>query len=167
MATIQCSSCGATTQTDSALTNCPSCQAAIAPGDFAAAPVQSVAGDAKPESAADLAALGVETANTQKHANVVEVPAPAPAAAAPAPAPADPPPAAPVSAGTKIAEGIEIGLADTAAVAKLIGDNFAGTPIAAIFKLLGPAAGIGAAVLAQHLENRGFDLAKLQPVEIL
>jgi hypothetical protein len=63
--------------------------------------------------------------------------------------------------------GVEIALDDIAAIAKLIAANFAGTPVAAVFQLLGPAAGIGAAVLAQHLKQQGFDLSALQPADIL
>lgn len=71
------------------------------------------------------------------------------------------------STAQKIEGGLAIALDDVSIVAKIIGDNFAGTPVAAIFKLLGPAAGIGAAVLHQHLANRGFDLSTLKYAEIL
>ncbi|MHB8613963.1 MAG: hypothetical protein ACYDAL_16300 [Candidatus Dormibacteraceae bacterium] len=67
----------------------------------------------------------------------------------------------------KILTGIEIGLEDVNAVAALVAKEFAGTPVAAIFQLLGPAAGIGSAVLHQYLTNTGFDLSKLKPIAAL
>ncbi len=162
MATVTCVKCGATTQTDNPLANCPSCNTPLIESGSAIAgnTSQSVAGNSPAPAPAPAAAI--DATATAKGIEVV-VPAPAPA---PAPAPT-PAPAPQESTGVKIATGIEIGLEDVSAVAKLIGDNFAGTPIAAIFKLLGPAAGIGAAVLAQHLSNRGFDLTSLKPAEIL
>jgi hypothetical protein len=69
--------------------------------------------------------------------------------------------------GHKILAGLDIALVDAGVVAKFIGDNFAGTPVAGIFKLLGPLAGIGAAVLHRHLTSVGFDLSTLQDAEIL
>lgn len=77
-------------------------------------------------------------------------------------------PLAPVeSIAHKILAGLAMGLDDVNVVSKFIGDNFAGTPVATIFKLLGPAAGIGAAVLHRHLTNTGFDLSSLKDAEIL
>jgi hypothetical protein len=65
----------------------------------------------------------------------------------------------------KIASGVELGLEDVQKVAALISKCYAGTPVAAIFALLGPAAGLGAAVLHAHLGNVGFDLSNLQTID--
>ncbi|HLZ12554.1 MAG TPA: hypothetical protein VKP58_08200 [Candidatus Acidoferrum sp.] len=161
MATVTCQKCGATTQTDNPLQNCPSCNTPLVESGSTviAAPKQSVAGNSTelaPAVEEVKAAPAEAPALPQTSAPApIEMPSPAPS-----PTPGE-------SMGRKIAEGVEIGLSDVAAVSKLIGDNFSGTPIAAIFKLLGPAAGIGAAVLAQHLTNQGFDLSSLKPAEIL
>ena len=187
MTTISCPLCHSTTQTDAALADCPSCGSALPSSSSVEAPKQSVAGSASlgisattssgEESASELRALGI-TAKATPQGVVVQVADPqgAPPAAPPAgPAvvPVSTPiapvstPVAPVSTGTKVLSGVEIALDDIAAVAKLIAANFAGTPVAAVFQLLGPAAGIGAAVLAQHLKQQGFDLSALQPADIL
>jgi len=180
MTTISCPLCHSTTQTDAALADCPSCGSALPGSASVEAPKQSIAGSASlgisatassgEESASELRALGI-TAKATPQGVVVQVPDPqgAPPAAPPA-GPAVVPvstPVAPVSTGTKVLAGVEIALDDIAAVAKLIAANFAGTPVAAVFQLLGPAAGIGAAVLAQHLKQQGFDLSALQPADIL
>jgi hypothetical protein len=160
MQVLTCSKCGATSQSDLGIAACPSCGEK---GDAVAASVQSVAGDSVP-AAVPAAALTVEMLKPET------LPAATPIAAGPAAPAADPsaPAAQPgLSTVQKIESGVEIGLDETAAIAKIIGDNFAGTPVAAIFKLLGPLAGIGAAVLHQHLTNRGFDLSTLKDAEIL
>jgi len=183
MTTISCPLCHSTTQTDAALADCPSCGSALPSSSSVEAPKQSVAGSASlgisattssgEESASELRALGI-TAKATPQGVVVQVPDPQGAPpAGPAVVPVSTPiapvstPVAPVSTGTKVLSGVEIALDDIAAVAKLIAANFAGTPVAAVFQLLGPAAGIGAAVLAQHLKQQGFDLSALQPADIL
>lgn len=116
--------------------------------------------------AAAAAATGAQPADLPQTtaADPAENSAPAPAAPAADPAPA----AAPAeSTGEKVATGIEIGLTDVSAIAKVVSANFAGTPVAAIAAMLGPLAGLGAAVLAQHLAHRGFDLSTLKDAEIL
>jgi hypothetical protein len=120
------------------------------------AEVEAAAAAATSSQPADQAAPASTTAAT---VSSLDPPAPAVEAAAPA-APA-------VSTGEKVATGIEIGLTDVSAVAKIVSEDFAGTPVAAIAKLLGPLAGLGAAVLAQHLAHRGFDLSTLKDAEIL
>lgn len=152
MQNVSCPNCGATTQTDATLSACPACSKPLPTEAIATAPMQSVANDTPAASASSATA-----------------PASAPAIVAPAATSGTDgaAPVAPESTGAKIATGIEIGLADVNAVAGLISKEFAGTPVAAIFSLLGPIAGIGAAVLAQHLSNRGFDLSQLKPAEIL
>lgn len=182
MQSFTCTNCNSTTQTDAVLKDCPACKMPLAESktEVAEATNQSVAGNTPPVTDTSAAAVAArDAANLQAEADlkaraaaaakaqeapvltVADVqPTPAPAAPAPVPAPVE-------STGNKIVEGLAIGLADLSAVAKLIGDNFAGTPIAAIFKLLGPAAGIGAAVLAQHLQHKGFDLSTLKDADVL
>lgn len=129
---------------------------------------QSVVGHVHPDKVAEVEAAAAAATGAQPAADPPQAAAADSAPAPAAPAPAAPAPAAPAeSTGEKVATGILIGLEDVNAVAKVISQNFAGTPVASIFALLGPAAGIGAAVLAQHLAHRGFDLSTLKDAEIL
>jgi hypothetical protein len=165
MQNLTCSTCGASTQTDGDIKACPACQTPVTVTHTA--PVQSVAGNVTAIDAAiataekDLAVRSAAAAAAES-APVVEVPNPTASASASQPAPAPAP-----SVADKVETGMAIALDDVNAVAKLIAANFAGTPIEAIFKLLGPAAGIGAAVLHQHLQHASFDLSALKPAEIL
>jgi hypothetical protein len=136
---------------------------------------QSVVGHVHPDQVAEVEAAAAAATGTQTDPaatttaatfSSLDPVAVAVEAAAASAAPATP--AAPTeSTGEKIATGIEIGLVDVNAVAKVISQNFAGTPIATIAALLGPLAGLGAAVLAQHLAHKGFDLSTLKDAEIL
>jgi hypothetical protein len=173
MTSLNCPKCGAASQSDSQIKNCPSCGAAA---ETQEAPKQSVAGVFSESDSSAAAVTHRETLSAEAAGSPAPaVAAPDPTAAAPAattptvptPAPAAAQTAPAESTSEKVLTGVAIGLEDVSAVAKLIGDSFAGTPIAAIFKLLGPAAGIGAAVLAQHLQSRGFDLSTLKDAEIL
>ncbi len=125
---------------------------------------QSVVGHVHPDKVAEVEAAAAAATSAQPDPAATMQPAPTPAA----PAAEVAAPAAPAeSTGEKVATGIEIGLTDVSAIAKVVSGNFAGTPVAAIATLLGPLAGLGAAVLAQHLAHRGFDLSTLKDAEIL
>ena len=126
---------------------------------------QSVVGHVPADQAAQVETAAAAATSSQDPAPASDSAAPAD----PAPAPADPAaPAAPAeSTGEKVATGIEIGLTDVSAIAKVVSGNFAGTPVAAIAALLGPIAGLGAAVLAQHLTHRGFDLSTLKDAPVI
>lgn len=161
---LRCAKCGALTQSTNPLKICPNCEAPN-PDYHEPVPEAPAATDqtqtggqggspaalpAKP--VAPLAANSPAMVATVKESESVSVSVSAA-------------PAAPVeSMATKVEKGLAIGLDDVDAVAGLIAKSFAGTPIATIFALLGPAAGIGAAVLHQHLLNVGFDLSQLKPI---
>jgi hypothetical protein len=172
MATVTCPACKATIQAEAIPANCPACSAALGGSATSVAPNQSVAGTAKiAEIAPAPSSAGPAAPSSPAAPPVTPVSPPANVAAAP---PAPVAPAAPASApppaestAEKVLTGIDIGLTDISAIAKVIATYFPGTPVEAIFKLLGPAAGIGAAVLAQHLSYKGFDLSTLKDAEIL
>ncbi|HLZ52075.1 MAG TPA: hypothetical protein VKP61_15115 [Candidatus Acidoferrum sp.] len=171
MQTLSCTNCGATSSSDSPIKVCPACNkpaesnssepASVAGGNAADGADSVAKTDAAIASAEKTLEQQVETQAAASGSPVVVVP-PATSAAtvSSTPAPAE-------STAQKIETGLAIGLDDVNAVAKLVATSFAGTPVAAIFALLGPAAGIGAAVLHQHLTNAGFDLSKLQPIVAL
>src|SRR5579859_5862122 len=90
----------------------------VHPDQVAAVEAAAAAATGTTQAVADLENLGVDAKETAAGI-VVEVPK-----ADPAPAPAAP---ATESTGTKVATGIEIGLVDVNAVAKVVSQNFAGT----------------------------------------
>jgi hypothetical protein len=148
MENLNCKSCGSNTNSDGALKVCPAC------------------GAPNPDHHEPQAADPAAAAATLDPGVKLSADAPASTAATSAPAAAPAAPAAPAeSTAVKIESNIELALEDVNAVAGLIGKSFSGTPIAAIFAMLGPAAGIGAAVLHQHLLNQGFDLSRLKPID--
>lgn len=169
MNTLTCKKCGAHSQSDRPIKACPVCETPN-PDYREPAPIEENAGGGQSTTAPS--GSGPETASPP-----APTPAPAPAlvptaavvveekkttAAAIAPAP----PIAPkVPLATAIEQNAAIALDDVNEIATIITKSFAGTPVATIFALLGPAAGIGAAVLHQHLQFQGFDLSKLKTIE--
>jgi hypothetical protein len=154
MENLACKGCGSNSNSDGPLKVCPACGT---PNPDHHEPVADPAPVDPP---------GIGGHFGTKAAAVVSADAPASTAATSAPAAAPAAPAAPAeSTAVKVEKNVEIALEDVDAVAALITKSFAGTPIAAIFGMLGPAAGIGAAVLHQHLLHKGFDLSQLQPID--
>ena len=155
---LSCPECKATSSSDAEIKNCPACGAPAATSN-ASNPAQVAGGNAA--EGVDSKVTPIDAGKTVSQAESSAAPTEVSAANSPAPA-------APVESKTdKVLGDVAIGLDDVNAVASLIAKEFAGTPVAGIFALLGPAAGIGAAVLHAHLTNKGFDLSQLKPIDTL
>ncbi len=180
---LKCEKCGGNCQSDRPIKECPACgtpnpnyfppadppadanagggQSTTAPGgpgpESTAPPAPApTAPVIHPSAAPAPAAVVVEETKTTAAAIVPN--------AATDPAKSQTPAPTKTDLASQIENNAAKALDDVNEIATIITKSFAGTPVAMIFQLLGPAAGIGAAVLHQHLQHVGFDLSQLKPI---